>query len=246
MGVEAIGVVAVPGSSRFLSVDHRRQVFAAARANHPALLGVLVVADPGELELPTLQTGNGHQIVQLHGSESVERCQWLRQRLGPEVGLWKALRVRDKEDLDRCQSYANVVDAVLLDAWVPGVLGGTGRTIPLNWLKDWSPGLPWWLAGGLTPERVRDVLQVVHPHGVDVSSGVEDRPGWKNLERVDQFLAGVESSQVPTHDSASRDSCCFTSSKTSCLRLGSWRKSPRTTELIMLVCNSFTPRHFMQ
>ena len=197
MGVEAIGVVAVPGSPRFLPIDHRAEVFAAARANHPAILGVLVVADPGDLELPSLQAEQGHQIVQLHGGESVERCQVLRERLGPEVGLWKALRIRSREDLLACQRYADVVDAVLLDAWMPGVFGGTGRSIPLDWLQAWTPCQPWWLAGGLTAESVRDVLQVVHPDGVDVSSGVEERPGWKNLERVKQFLAGVEASQGP-------------------------------------------------
>jgi phosphoribosylanthranilate isomerase len=198
MGVEAIGVVAVPGSPRFLPIDHRAAVFAAARGNHPAILGVLVVADPGDLELPSLQAEQGHQIVQLHGDESVERCQVLRERLGPEVGLWKALRIRSREDLLACQRYADVVDAVLLDAWMPGVLGGTGRSIPLDWLQAWTPCQPWWLAGGLTAESVRDVLQVVHPDGVDVSSGVEDRPGWKNLERVKHFLAGVEASQGPS------------------------------------------------
>lgn len=50
----------------------------------------------------------------------------------------------------------------------------------------------------------------------------------------------------PRPQRISRLSCCFTSSKNSCLRLGSWRKSPRTTELTMLVWGSFTPRHFMQ
>lgn len=193
MGVEAIGVVAVPGSPRFLAVEDRSGVFAAARQGRPGVQGVLVVADPGDLEVPTLLPGNGHQVVQLHGNETVEDCRLLRQRLGPEIGLWKALRLRHKDDLERCKAYVGVVDALLLDAWMPDQLGGTGRSIPLGWLEGMSPSLPWWLAGGLTPETIQEVLEVVNPDGVDVSSGVEERPGWKNLERVEQLLAQMGS-----------------------------------------------------
>jgi phosphoribosylanthranilate isomerase len=189
LGVEAIGVVGVPGSRRFLAVDQRAPLFAAARGGRDGVLGVLVTADPGEEDLPTLQAEHGHQIVQLHGHESVERCVELGRRLGPEVGLWKALRVRSRDDLRRAEDYAGVVRALLLDAWVPDQLGGTGKAIPLDWLEGFSPSLPWWLAGGLTPETVGSALQICRPHGIDVSSGVEDRPGWKNLERVEQLIA---------------------------------------------------------
>jgi phosphoribosylanthranilate isomerase len=200
MGVEAIGVVAVPGSPRFLPNNHRAPVFSAAKASNPSVLRVLVVADPGELDLPALQVGNGHQVVQLHGHETVERCQRLRERIDPEIRLWKALRIRAKEDLEQCQIYAGVVDALLLDAWMPGMLGGTGRSIPLEWLSDWSSALPWWLAGGITPENVSDVLKGAQPDGVDVSSGVEDRPGWKNLERVERLLTEAQINRPPNRD----------------------------------------------
>jgi phosphoribosylanthranilate isomerase len=188
LGVEAIGVVAVPGSRRFLAADQRAALFAAARGGREGVLGVLVTADPGEEDLPTLQADHGHQIVQLHGHEGVERCQELGRRLGPEVGLWKALRVRSRDDLRRAEDYAGVVQALLLDAWVPDQLGGTGQAIPLDWLEGFSPEFPWWLAGGLTPETVASALKICQPDGVDVSSGVEERPGWKNLHRVEQLI----------------------------------------------------------
>ncbi|MFN9645690.1 MAG: phosphoribosylanthranilate isomerase [Cyanobacteriota bacterium] len=188
MGVDAIGVVAVPSSPRFLAVDDRLPLFAAAREAHESLLGVVVTADPEDRELPTLLAGHGHQVVQLHGGESVERCRDLRSKLGPEMRIWKALRVRRKADLESARAYADVVDALLLDAWVPDQLGGTGRAIPLDWLEGFRPSLPWWLAGGLTPQSVAPAIQACHPNGVDVSSGVEDRPGWKNLERVRELV----------------------------------------------------------
>ncbi|MEB3318702.1 MAG: phosphoribosylanthranilate isomerase [Cyanobacteriota bacterium] len=191
MDVDAIGVIAVPGSPRFLSEDQRSGVFAAARSAHAGVLGVVVTADPDALAVQSLLPGHGHDVVQLHGNECAARCQDLRRQLGPEMGLWKALRIRCQEDLRRAQDYADVVDALLLDAWVPDQLGGTGQAIPLDWLAGFSPTLPWWLAGGLSPETVASVLKVCHPDGVDASSGVEERPGWKNLERVRRLVDQV-------------------------------------------------------
>ncbi|MFM7642754.1 MAG: phosphoribosylanthranilate isomerase [Cyanobium sp.] len=188
MGVDAIGVVAVQGSPRFLPEVRRSPLFAAARSSHPGCFGVLVVADPADAELPALAAGNGHQVVQLHGDETVERCHQLRRTLGPEVGLWKALRIRSQEDLHRCGAYGEAVDALLLDAWVPGQLGGTGCPIPLDWLEGFAPNVPWWLAGGISPETVAGVLQRVHPYGLDASSGVEREPGCKDLQRVRTLL----------------------------------------------------------
>jgi phosphoribosylanthranilate isomerase len=82
-----------------------------------------------------------------------------------------------------------VVDALLLDCWDPQQLGGTGRSIPLGWLRDFSPALPWWLAGGLNAANVRPVLAAVSPTGLDLSSGVEVAPGEKNLNKVAELFA---------------------------------------------------------
>ena len=187
-GVDAIGVVAVPGSPRFLSVDQRSALFASAQRGQPGCIGVLVVADPADHDLPDLQAGKGHRVLQLHGGETPQRCRELRGSLGQEIVLWKALRVRSREDLPLWETYADVVDALLLDAWVPHQLGGTGRSIPLDWLEGFAPSLPWWLAGGISPETVPSVLEVLKPSGLDASSGVEDRPGVKNIERVKQLV----------------------------------------------------------
>jgi phosphoribosylanthranilate isomerase len=130
-------------------------------------------------------------VVQLHGEESVERCRHLRDRLG--VGLWKALRIRSPQDLDRAHAYEGVVEALLLDAWVPDQLGGTGHRLPIEWLEGFTPALPWWLAGGITPQRVQEVLATLRPDGLDASSGVEQAPGRKNLRLVEELVAAVHS-----------------------------------------------------
>jgi len=189
LGVDAIGVIAVPASPRFLAADRRQELFAAATASAPGCLGVLVVADPADAELEQLAAGRGHQVLQLHGEESPGRCQELRSQLG--VSIWKALRIRSSQDLERAQAYGEVVDGLLLDAWVPDQLGGTGHSLPLDWLSDFQPSRPWWLAGGIRPETVADVLEHLRPDGLDVSSGVETSPGEKDLDRVAQLLAAL-------------------------------------------------------
>lgn len=195
LGVEAIGVIGVPGSPRWLEPSRRPELFAAVAAADPHCLGVLVVADPEAQDLPWLAEGRGHQVIQLHGQESPQRCGELRRQLGPGLGLWKALRIRDAADLQRAADYAGCVDALLLDAWVPDQLGGTGHRIPIEWLQGFQPALPWWLAGGLTPERVATAVSALAaspPHGLDVSSGVERAPGDKDLDRVRQLVTAVQ------------------------------------------------------
>ncbi len=189
LGVDAIGVIAVPASARFLESDARPQLFAAMRQVNPRCQGVLVVADPDDGQLAELEPGRGHDVVQLHGQESPERCRELRERLG--CRLWKAVRLRQPADLDGLAAYSTVVDALLLDAWVPDQLGGTGHRIPLEWLAGWSAPGPWWLAGGITASRVAGVLAQLEPTGLDASSGVERAPGDKDLAQVQEMVKAV-------------------------------------------------------
>lgn len=192
LGVDAVGVIAVAASPRWLEPAQRPGLFAAVQQARPACERVLVVADPTDDELPWLDPDRGgHSVVQFHGQETPERLRELRQRLAPELRVWKALRIRTAADLKQVERYADGVEAVLLDAWVPGVLGGTGHRVPIEWLEDFQPPLPWWLAGGVTPERVAELLERLSPDGLDASSGVERRPGVKDLTRVQALVAAV-------------------------------------------------------
>jgi len=188
LGVDAIGVIAVSSSPRWLPPEQRAPLFAAVKHANPHCRGVLVVADPAEAELEELQVGGGHRVVQLHGAETPARCQILRTQL-PNLELWKALRIRSAADLALVPSYAGVVDAVLLDAWVPGALGGTGQPIPLEWLRDFAPPLPWWLAGGIAADTAAAALGQLQPTGLDASSALEVSPGIKDLQRVRDLVA---------------------------------------------------------
>lgn len=195
LGVDAIGVIAVPGSPRWLAEAERPAVFTAMRAASPHCRGVLVCADPDEGDLAQLDPCHGHGVIQLHGGESPERCAWLRERFG--CAVWKAIRLRQPGDRAIVAAYSGAVDAVLLDAWVPDQLGGTGHRIPLEWLQGWQPPLPWWLAGGVTAQRAAAVLRQLSPSGLDASSGVERAPGDKDLEQVRALLSSVRACASP-------------------------------------------------
>ena len=124
-------------------------------------------------------------VVQLQGDESPDFC----ADLAP-LKVIKAIRVGKTEDLESARSYCNVA-SILFDAKVPGVRGGTGETFPWEWLRDWADPVPFILAGGLSPQNVREAITLSRPLAVDVSSGVEDRPGAKSTEKMTSFMAAV-------------------------------------------------------
>lgn len=190
LGVDAIGVIGVQTSPRWVPPSERPQLFRRIATVAPACARVLVVADPADPDLALLDTRAGHSVLQLHGDESPQRCSELRQQL-PGLMLWKALRIRQPADLERAAAYGEMVDALLLDAWVPDQLGGSGHRIPLEWLAGFAPSVPWWLAGGMRADRIPLVLQALNPSGIDASSGVERAPADKDLAAVEALVAAV-------------------------------------------------------
>jgi phosphoribosylanthranilate isomerase len=148
-------------------------------------IGVFVNASVAEIS-QVVAIGN-LSGVQLHGSESVEFCKQLRAVL-PGVELIKAIRVQSVEALEQSLLYQGLIDTLLLDAYHPHLFGGTGTTLDWQALRRFHSPLPWLLAGGLTPDNVLDALRQVNPNGIDLSSGLENAPGDKNLETVSQLF----------------------------------------------------------
>jgi phosphoribosylanthranilate isomerase len=93
--------------------------------------------------------------------------------------------------LSACRELGQSPAAVLVDAGAPGQYGGTGRTAPWDLLANFDCGLPLILAGGLTPDNVAEAVRLVRPYGVDVASGVESRPGVKDLDTMQRFIAAA-------------------------------------------------------
>lgn len=123
-------------------------------------------------------------IVQLHGRETQSYCSKIVKP------VWKALPIASLEDVNKHENYPNV-SGILLDTFIQGVPGGSGKTFSWNVAKDLSKKRFTILAGGLSPNNVAKAIHVVNPHVVDVSSGVE-LDGIKNLEKIQEFIRSVK------------------------------------------------------
>jgi phosphoribosylanthranilate isomerase len=187
MGATDLGFICVPSSPRYLNLT---QLAAIVSPLTEMADTVGVFADFSVATIAHVVTLTSLDTVQLHGTESIEFCQELRQAL-PETEIIKAWRIRTNDDLALLQTYSRVVDALLLDAYHPDALGGTGHTLDWQQLSAFAPPIPWLLAGGLTPDNIDTALSQLHPDGIDLSSGVEDSPGNKNLELVDRLFANL-------------------------------------------------------
>lgn len=107
-----------------------------------------------------------------------------------------AFRIQDRASLPNIEEYLRRAPrpaAVLVDAYVAGQWGGTGRTAPWEVIREFRPGVPLILAGGLTPDNVAEAIRQVRPAAVDVASGVESSPGRKDAELLRRFVAAAKS-----------------------------------------------------
>ena len=184
LGATALGFICVPGTPRYIKAE---TIGAIASQLTSSIDRVGVFLDAAIAEIHQTVERSNLNAVQLHGRESIEFCNKLRNIL-PDVKLIKAFRIRSNEDLKSVQAYEDWVDYFLLDAYHPQQAGGTGQTIDWTLLKQFRPNLPWYLAGGLNPDNVLDALAIATPDGIDLSSGLENAPGDKNLERVTQLF----------------------------------------------------------
>jgi phosphoribosylanthranilate isomerase len=190
LGVDALGFICVPQSQRYLTPKQLTAISQSLTAKVDRI-AVFVNADLSTI-VDTWQTCflTG---IQLHGQESPEFCRQLRQHL-PTAKLIKAIAVKSPADVEQALSYRSVVDVLLLDAYDPKIAGGTGKTIDWSILQDFRSQLQeicWWLAGGLHTGNVAQAIAAVQPRGVDVSSGVENSPGDKDMDKIRQFLGAV-------------------------------------------------------
>ena len=131
--------------------------------------------------------------VQLHGDETPEYCDRLRQLLPVEIELIKAFRIKSAASLADVEAYCYCIDTIHLDAYHPQMLGGTGKTLDWQDLQKFKPTLPWLLAGGLTPDNILEPLDRLSINGIDLSSGVERSPGDKDLAKVSQLFDKLRS-----------------------------------------------------
>ena len=131
-------------------------------------------------------------MVQLHGAETLARTNEVRERFG--LPVIKVLAVQGPDDLAAAEAYQGVADRLMFDAKPPKDAsrpGGNARAFDWRVLKNQTFALPWLLAGGLTAENLAEAVKTSGAVAVDVSSGVEDAPGVKNVDKIRAFLAAA-------------------------------------------------------
>lgn len=159
----------------------------------PRTVGVFVGCNLADLR--ELLSQAPLDVIQLHGSESPELCGAIKREIGVEV--WKVFSVSANDDgsvspSSRLNAYRGTVDAALIDT----AGGGTGQTFAWHVIEDYaeaakSIGVPLYVAGGLSPHNIRELLDAHPADGVDVSSGVET-DGSKDTEKIKQFVKRVK------------------------------------------------------
>ena len=180
-GADAIGVVLAP-SRRQVTLDEAEAVMARVPGG-VMRVAVFVDADPAFVAEAVRRLRLDR--VQFHGSESPEQCE---AAAAPVV---KVLRVAPGFDPSAAEAYRGSVAALLLDTFVTGQDGGSGRAFDWEAVVPLPQGAPVMVAGGLTAETVAEAIRILHPAGVDVSSGVEARLGEKDPEKLRAFCEAV-------------------------------------------------------
>ncbi|MFZ1863690.1 MAG: phosphoribosylanthranilate isomerase [Polyangiales bacterium] len=180
-GADAIGLNFWSGSPRCVEVATAR-VIAQAVGDRAETVGVFVDFTLEQIREILEQTGI--RWAQLHGSEPPQ----LVAALLPYA--YKALGVQDRSVVELSRAYPG--EHLLLDASVPGLPGGTGRTFDWDIAAEVAKERKLTLAGGLRPQNVAQAVRTVQPHRVDVASGVEKSPGRKDLSLVHAFIAAAK------------------------------------------------------
>jgi len=185
-GANLVGFVFFPPSPRSISVARAAELTTRVPKD---VIKVALSVDADDALLADITANAGIDMMQFHGSEPPQRVAEARARYG--LPMMKALAIGGAEDVDRAHRYEAVVDWLMFDAKPPrSATRPGGNALAFDWQlvagESWEK--PWLLAGGLTPENVREAVRVSGAAALDVSSGVEDEPGIKNAAKIRQFI----------------------------------------------------------
>jgi phosphoribosylanthranilate isomerase len=136
-------------------------------------------------------------MLQLHGTETVERVAVVRSRFG--LPVMKALPIATRADLSPIRLYAKVADRLIFDARAPQEAtrpGGLGKPFDWTLLQGADPGVPFMLSGGLNAGNVAEAIRITGAPGVDVSSGVERAPGEKDPDKIRAFIRAARATDT--------------------------------------------------
>jgi phosphoribosylanthranilate isomerase len=186
-GAAMVGFIFFPSSPRFITVKRASEL---TKGIPKDVTRVGLVVDANDQWLAEIVSDAGIDMLQLHGQETPKRTYEIRQRFG--LPIIKALPVQESTDLAKASKFEGVVERLMFDAKPPEGAsrpGGNARSFDWSLLSETKFNFPWILAGGLTVDNVCNAVKISGARTVDVSSGVEDTSGRKNLEKIRIFLA---------------------------------------------------------
>ena len=190
-GVDYLGFVFFPPSPRYLTP----RMVSTLLNNRPADVNIVaVVVDPSDELLEEIIDLVAPDIVQLHGSETAEDILNIKRRFNTKI--MKAIKISQRKDFEQISKFEEVADFLLFDAATPtnqtdALPGGNGISFNWNWLKNTPIKTPWFLSGGLNINNVNEALQITGAAAIDVSSGVEEKAGEKNNQKIIELMAMV-------------------------------------------------------
>jgi phosphoribosylanthranilate isomerase len=186
-GADMIGLVRFPRSPRHVELEAGAALAERARGRAEV---VALLVDPDDAELARTVEALRPDLLQLHGHESPERVAEIRARFGRPV--MKAVGIADAADVAALVPHAGVADRLLVDAKPPrgpdALPGGNGLSFDWRLVAGLDLAKPLMLSGGLHPGNVAEALRLTGLSAVDVSSGVEHKPGQKDPERIAAFV----------------------------------------------------------
>jgi phosphoribosylanthranilate isomerase len=187
LGVDALGFIFAKSPRR---IDPEA-VRILIRSLPPFVVSVGVFVNEAPAEIQAICAYCGLDMIQLHGDEPPELCEELMPR------TIKAFQIKDESHLAEISAYRGKVRGVLFDSYAPEMRGGTGKTF--DWslaVKGKEMGIPVILSGGLNPDNIKDAISAVRPVGVDVNSGVEERPGKKDHGLMKNLMEIIRRSEL--------------------------------------------------
>ncbi len=183
-GASAVGLVFYPPSPRYLADLALAQRIALSLGPFVSVVGLFVNASASAVQQVLAQVPL--QVLQFHGDEPAAFCEQF------ERPYLKAVRMKPGLALEPLMAQHPKASGFLLDAYKPGVPGGTGEAFDWAAFPRHAPK-PLVLAGGLTPNTVAQAIEQTSPYGVDVSGGVESAPGVKDHAKIRCFMQQVQS-----------------------------------------------------
>ncbi|MCK9377863.1 MAG: phosphoribosylanthranilate isomerase [Syntrophobacterales bacterium] len=182
LGADALGFIFYPQSPRHVPPEAARHIIAHLP---PFVAAVGVFVDEDAAVVQDLAAKVGLDWVQLHGRESPDYCRRLNLK------VIKGFRIQDETSLKELERFQGAAQALLLDTYKKGQVGGTGESFDWQLAREAKKYGRIILAGGLTPGNVARALEVARPDAVDAASGTEAAPGKKDPAKLRAFFQAI-------------------------------------------------------